>query len=197
MMLEHPGDPFALFTQSFAAAKEREPFEANAMSLATVDARGRPSVRIVLLKGADASGFVFFTNYESRKGKELDSSHFGALCFHWPKGEEQIRIEGLVTRVSTEESDAYFASRPRGSQLGAIASDQSRPLASRLDLEARMLQLESAFEGRHIPRPSHWGGYRLVPDMFEFWYGRKDRLHDRFRYELAKDGSWGCTRLNP
>jgi len=193
----HPGDPFALFDAAFARATVNEPFEANAMSLATVDDRGRPSVRVVLLKARDEGGFVFFTNYESRKGRELDGAGVAALCFHWPKAQQQVRAEGRVHRVTAAESDAYFASRPRGSQIGAWASEQSRPLESRATLEARVETIAREHEGGAIPRPPRWGGYRLVPEAIEFWYGRPSRLHDRFRYERGPDGGWSCLRLNP
>ncbi|NUP09396.1 MAG: pyridoxamine 5'-phosphate oxidase [Polyangiaceae bacterium] len=192
----HPGDPIHLFNEAFARARTTEPFDATAMTLATVDERGMPSARVVLLKGVDEGGFVFFTNYDSRKARELDGQRVAALCVHWPTAEEQVRIEGTVTRVSAEESDAYFATRPRRSQLGAWASDQSRPVESREVLEARLRELEIRFEGNTIPRPPHWGGYRVTPSVIEFWYGRPNRLHDRIRYERA-GGSWTHTRLYP
>jgi len=191
----HPGDPIALFQAAFEIAKAREPFEANAMSLATVDERGRPSVRVVLLKGVDAQGFVFFTNYQSRKARELDGQREAALAFHWPKGEEQVRVEGVVGRVSAEESDAYYATRPRLSQLGAWASDQSQP-GTTAALAARIAELEARYPSV-VPRPPHWGGYRLVPRAIELWYGRPNRLHERHRYEREAEGPWSHTSLFP
>jgi pyridoxamine 5'-phosphate oxidase len=191
----HPGDPIVLFEAAFESAKKREPFEANAMSLATVDEKGRPSVRVVLLKGVDAAGFVFFTNYQSRKGLELDGQREAALAFHWPKGEEQVRVEGAITRVSAEESDAYYATRPRLSQLGAWGSDQSRP-GTTAELGARIAELEARYPGE-VPRPPHWGGYRLTPRAIEFWYGRPNRLHERHRYEREANEPWSHASLFP
>ncbi len=165
-------------------------------ALATADRAGRPSVRMVLLRGVDERGFVFFTNYHSRKGRELDQNPQAALCFHWIALDEQIRIEGTVERLSGAESDDYFASRPRGSQLGAWASDQSAPLPSRETLETKYREVEARFGTGAISRPPFWGGYRLVPRAIEFWYGRPDRLHDRVLY--TRDGSgWTITRLYP
>ena len=164
--------------------------------LATADATGRPSARLVLLRGADARGFVFFTHYDSRKGRELTENPQAALCFFWPSLDEQIRIEGRVERVSPDESDAYFASRPRGSQLGAWASDQSSVLPSRETLEEKYREIERRFEGQAVQRPPFWGGFRLTPVRIEFWYGRPDRLHDRVVY--VRDGSaWRIERLYP
>jgi pyridoxamine 5'-phosphate oxidase len=164
--------------------------------LATTDAAGRPSARLVLLRGVDARGFVFFTNYNSRKGRELAGNPHAALCFYWTSLDEQIRIEGRVERVSDDESDAYFAGRPRGSQLGAWASDQSEVLPSRETLEEKYREIERQFEGRTVERPAFWGGYRLTPVRIEFWYGRPDRLHDRVVY--VRDGSaWRIERLYP
>lgn len=193
--VSHPGEPFALFEAAFALATEREPFEANAMSLATVDGQGRPSVRVVLLKGASPEGFVFFTNYLSRKGRELDGQGEAALAFHWPKGEEQVRVEGSVSRVAAEDSDAYYATRPRLSQLGAWASDQSRP-GTTTDLAARIAEIEARYPGV-VPRPPHWGGYCLVPRAIEFWYGRPNRLHERHRYERDGSEPWSHASLFP
>jgi len=166
------------------------------VALATADARGRPSVRIVLLRGVDERGFVFFTNYRSRKGRELEQNPYAALCFHWVSLDEQIRVEGPIERVSDAESDEYFATRPRGSQLGAWASDQSAPLASRELLEERYREIEARFGDQPIARPAFWGGYRLIPERIEFWYGRPDRLHDRVLYTRDRTG-WRIERLYP
>jgi pyridoxamine 5'-phosphate oxidase len=166
------------------------------VALATADAEGRPSVRMVLLRGADERGFVFHTNYTSRKGRELDENPTAALCFYWPTLDEQIRIEGRIERLSADESDAYFASRPRGSQLGAWASAQSQVLATREQLEEEYRATEVRFDGQTVPRPPFWGGFRLHPDRIEFWYGRPDRLHDRVVY--TRDGKgWRIDRLYP
>lgn len=195
--MNHPvADPLAAFREALRRALSREPYDANAMTLATVDAEGRPSARIVLLKDVDAQGFAFYTNRESRKGRELSENPRAALCIHWPAGAEQVRVEGRVERLSDEESDTYFASRPRGSQLGAWASEQSRPLATREELEARVRELDARWAGKPVPRPPHWGGYRVVPERIEFWFGRDDRLHDRFVYERDGQG-WRTVRLNP
>ena len=166
------------------------------VALATADAKGRPSVRMVLLRGADERGFVFFTNYASRKGRELTENPHAALCFHWIALDEQIRIEGTVERLPDDESDAYFASRPRGSQLGAWASKQSDPLTARETLEQEYRDTERRFEGQTVPRPPFWGGFRLSPSRIEFWYGRPDRLHDRLVYTKAAAG-WTIERLYP
>jgi pyridoxamine 5'-phosphate oxidase len=166
------------------------------VTLATADERGRPSARMVLLRGADERGFVFHTNYRSRKGRELERNPHAALCIYWPTLDEQIRVEGSVERLTAAESDEYFRSRPRGSQLGAWASDQSAVLQTREALEERYREIERRFEGQPVERPPFWGGYRIVPALIEFWYGRPDRLHDRVLYTRDADG-WRIERLNP
>jgi pyridoxamine 5'-phosphate oxidase len=166
------------------------------MALATATPDGRPSVRMVLLKGADDDGFLFFTGYGSRKGGELEANPQAALLFHWATLGRQVRVEGPVERVSAEESDAYFATRPRGAQLAAAASHQGRVLANRAQLDEAVAELAREFEGREVPRPAHWGGYRLRPGAYEFWQHREDRLHDRLRYERDGD-AWRLERLAP
>lgn len=172
-------DPFSLFDAWFAEAQASEPNDPNAVALATADAAGRPSVRMVLLKGHGADGFVIYTNRESRKAGELDANPHAALLFHWKSLRRQVRIEGRVERASDGESDAYFATRGRDSRLGAWASDQSRPLDARETFEARFHQMEERFAGQDVPRPPFWGGYRVVPESFEFWQDRAHRLHER------------------
>lgn len=166
------------------------------VALATVGADARPSLRIVLCKYVDARGFIFHTNYNSRKGRELSGNMTAALCFHWPALEEQIRVEGTVEQLTAEESDGYFRERPRGSQIGAWASEQSAELASREALEERYRLFEAQFAGVDVPRPPFWGGFRVVPDQVEFWYGRPDRLHDRVVYRRDGD-AWRTSRLFP
>ena len=166
------------------------------VALATADSEGRPSVRMVLLRGVDERGFSFFTNYNSRKSQDLEKNQHAALCFHWVALDEQIRVEGRVERLPAEESDIYFAARPRGSQLGAWASAQSDVLPAREVLEEEYRKIEGKFAGQPVPRPPFWGGFRLVPRRIEFWYGRPDRLHDRIVYERAGEG-WKIDRLYP
>jgi pyridoxamine 5'-phosphate oxidase len=189
-------DPVRQFEAWFAQAVEAQLPEPNAMTLATVDADGRPSARIVLIKGVDQRGFTFFTNYESRKGHDLLVNPFASLLFHWVELERQVRIEGRVVKTSEAESDAYFASRPPGSRIGAWASNQSQVIESRAELEAREQDFHARF-GDAPPRPPHWGGYRLVPDAIEFWQGRPSRLHDRLRFTREGDAGWQIVRLSP
>lgn len=189
-------DPIAQFLQWFQEASRTETDDVNVMTLATAAPDGRPSARIVLLKGVD-DGFVFYTNYESHKGRELEENPNAALVFWWPTLARQVRIEGGVERVSVEESDAYFRSRPRGSRIGAIASPQSRVIENRDLLAGRVVALEEEYrEKEEIPRPHHWGGYRLRPALVEFWQGRESRLHDRLQYRREGDG-WIIERLGP
>ncbi len=190
-------DPFRQFRVWFDAATDVGLSEPNAMTLATVSGDGRPSARMVLLKGFDERGFVFYTNYESRKGRELAEMPFAALVFFWVDLERQVRIEGRVERVSAEQSDTYFHGRPEGSQIGAVASHQSQVIASREVIEQRAAELSAEYAGREIPRPEFWGGFRVIPDSVEFWQGRPSRLHDRLRYRRADDGSWAIERLSP
>ena len=192
-------DPIALFKQLFAEAqalpREQLP-EPNALTLATVGEGGKPAARIVLLKDVDKAGFVFYTNLESRKGRELSTNRQAALVFHWAQLERQIRVEGRVAPVSDSEADAYFASRPRGSQVGAWASRQSRPIERPGDLEARVDEFEKKFEGAPVPRPPHWSGFRLSPDTIEFWKGKASRLHERQLFTRDGDG-WRVQLLYP
>jgi pyridoxamine 5'-phosphate oxidase len=188
-------DPLAQFELWLKQALQAQLPEPNAMTLATVGADGRPSTRVVLIKGVDARGIVWYTNYQSRKGQELTLHPHAALQFHWVELERVVRIEGVVTQVSDEESDAYYASRPLDSRIGAWASPQSQPIASRAVLVANAAKYSAQFL-LNPPRPPHWGGYRLAPDRFEFWQGRPSRLHDRLRYRL-QDGAWIKERLAP
>lgn len=189
-------DPFTLFDAWFAEAKASEVNDPNAMSLATATADGKPSVRMVLLKDRDARGFVFYTNFHSRKGGELAANGQAALLFHWKSLRRQIRIEGGIAEVTPAEADAYFHSRPRDSQLGAWASLQSEPMAERFELERRMANYTARYAGKPVPRPPHWSGYRVIPDNFEFWLDRPFRLHERITFARAANG-WQSGRLYP
>lgn len=190
-------DPFRQFARWFRDAEALVPRLPEAVALATATADARPSVRMVLLRGFDERGFVFFTNYESRKGEELAANPQAALVWHWPALERQIRVEGRVERVSAAESDAYFESRPRGSRLAALASPQSRVLADRAALDARMAEMENRYQNQPVPRPAYWGGYRVIPETIEFWQSRPNRLHNRLRYRRCREDGWRLERLAP
>ena len=189
-------EPYGLFAEWLEAAKAGEPNDANAMTLATLDAEGVPDARIVLLKDVDARGFTFFSNQESAKGEQLWAHPAAALVFHWKSLRRQVRVRGVVEQVSAAEADAYFASRARESRIGAWASDQSRPLDSRATLEARVAEKTAGFDGQEVSRPDRWTGWRVVPQQIEFWRDRAFRLHDRLRFEREGDG-WKSTRLWP
>jgi pyridoxamine 5'-phosphate oxidase len=177
--------------------KTAQQLDLNSMTLATADRQGRPSARVVLLKGLDERGFIFFTNYNSRKGRELEENPEAALVFYWPEQERQVCVAGTISRVPEAESEAYFATRPRGSQIGAWASDQSAVVRDRSELERKWDQVEKQYPDQKVPRPSHWGGYALKPMRMEFWQGRPNRLHDRFRYTRKPDNTWLIERLSP
>ena len=189
-----PIEQFRLWFDETLAADLHEP---NAMILATATPDGRPSARVVLLKGFDERGFVFYTNYEGRKGRELEANPSCVLVFYWGELERQVRVEGRAARVPDDESDAYYASRPRGSRIGAWASEQSRPVESRDVLDERVRDLEAEYGGREVPRPPFWGGYRVEPEVVEFWQGRENRMHDRLVYRRSEDGAWHRERLQP
>jgi pyridoxamine 5'-phosphate oxidase len=189
-------DPFSLFDEWFAEAQASEPNDPHAMALATAGANGQPHVRMVLLKGHDPDGFVFYSNEQSAKGGQLAENGRAALLLHWKSLRRQVRIEGVVERVSSEEADAYFATRGRDSQLGAWASDQSRPLDSRKTFESRFDETKRRFDGVDVPRPPHWGGYRVIPETIEFWTDRPHRLHERRLFTRAADG-WTEGLLYP
>ena len=197
-LIPESSEPIALFAAWMAEARAAEPNDSNAMSLATVDADGRPDVRIVLLKGVDEAGFTFFTNLESTKAVQLGANPVAALCLHWKSARRQVRVRGSVAPVSDEEADAYFASRAAQSRISAIASDQSRPMASRDAFEQRIAELSVIYgDGPDIPRPPHWGGFRLTPLEIEFWQDQSFRMHDRLRYYRKDSGGWATVRLYP
>jgi pyridoxamine 5'-phosphate oxidase len=190
-------DPLKLFQRWLDEAIAAGIHLPEAMTLATSTPEGKPSARLILLKEADERGFVFYTNYNSPKARDLDSNPQAAMVFYWPQLERQVRVEGAIERTSADESDAYFKTRPRESQIGALASPQSEVIPSREALQQRARELEKLYEGREVERPAHWGGYRLLPERIEFWKGRPSRLHDRILYERQSDGSWSIKRLAP
>ena len=190
-------DPILFFRKWFKEAEAAQITEVNAMTLATVDATAAPHARIVLLKALDDRGFTFYTNYDSAKGTEMSANPHVALMFFWKELERQVRIEGAIERVSSQESDTYFHSRPVGSRLGAWASPQSQPISDRHILDANYKEYELKFAGKDIPRPEHWGGYRVLPVRIEFWQGRASRMHDRILFSKDGDGEWGKSRLAP
>jgi pyridoxamine 5'-phosphate oxidase len=194
-LLDPDADPFTRFAAWYEEAARLEPNDPNAMTLATATPEGRPSARAVLLKGHDRRGFVFYSNMQSRKGEELAANPYAALLFHWKSLRRQIRVEGAVEPVTAEEADAYFASRARVSRLGALASDQSRPMPSRAAFEARVAALDAEYPGE-VPRPPHWSGFRVIPEAIEFWQDMPFRLHDRLSY-VRSGQDWTATRLYP
>ena len=190
-------DPLRQFGAWFDEALQSQLIDVNAMTLATASPGGEPAARIVLLKGVDESGFVFYSNYESAKGRDLAANPRACLLFFWAELERQVRISGAVTRTTSEESETYFHSRPFESQIGAAISDQSRTVSDRSRLEKRYAEAAAKYQGSIVPRPDHWGGYRVKPETIEFWQGRKSRLHDRLLYSRQPDGSWSRSRLEP
>ena len=189
-------EPISRFLELFEKARNEETHDATAAGLATATMHGRPSLRIVLLKDVDVRGFVFYTNYQGRKATELESNSQAAMTFFWPGMQVQVRIEGTVDRTTALESDAYFDSRPRGHRLGAWSSDQSREIDSKADLVLKFEEVEQRFKGREVPRPAHWGGYRITPESIEFWFGKENRMHERELYTRAGNG-WTVKRLQP
>ena len=189
-------EPLKRFLELFARARKEETHDPTAVALATSTMHGRPSVRMVLLKGVDARGFVFFTNYQSRKATEMEANSQAALAFYWPGMQVQVRVEGTLDRVSPEESDAYFESRPIGHRLGTWASEQSREVDSAEDLARKFEEVDRRFKDREVPRPAHWGGYRITPESVEFWFGKENRMHEREQYTRAGNG-WTVRRLQP
>jgi len=195
---EIESDPISQFSIWFSEVLETQVIEANALMLSTVDQHAHPSSRVVLMKQFDARGFVVYTNYDSRKGREIAANPNVAALFYWPTLQRQVRICGVAHKLSAEESDSYFHSRPYGSQLGAIVSPQSQPVPDRAWLESQFAEAEETYRGMdELPRPEHWGGYRIEPDSIEFWQGRPNRLHDRIRYDRQSDGTWTHQRLAP
>lgn len=190
-------DPIHQFQQWFDQAQQADQPDPTAMTLATITPDGQPAARIMLLKGVEDGRFVFFTNYLSDKAGELDANAKAAMVFFWQVLDRQVRVSGIVSKVSQQVSQEYFQTRPRGSQIGAWVSQQSSVIESRAVLEAKLAELEKQYEGRDVPCPEHWGGYQLVPDVIEFWQGRPDRLHDRLRYSRAGDEGWRIARLSP
>lgn len=190
-------DPVEMFQQWFEAARQAGQAEPEAMAVATADAAGRPSVRFVLLRGVDPAGFVFYTNGRSRKGREIDANPWAALAFRWEHVDRQVRVRGPIGPVEPSQSDAYFATRPRGSQLAAWASEQSDPVEGRAEMDRRLVDVTARFEGGPVPRPPWWQGYRVAPQEMEFWQQGPFRMHDRFLYRRDRDGAWHTERLFP